>query len=151
MSSRFTHPSLGFSIELPPGAEVFDEAPGIALVAAEPAGEAGDGFRANIVVTAEDVVTPGLGPEAFVDAGLAVQAAELVDFRVIDREPVTLAGGRPAARILGHHDVGGEAVTIEQWCVVDGAIGYTVTASCWTLDYDAVADAFAASAESFTP
>jgi len=151
MSGAFTHPSLGFSIELPPGAEVLDEVPGIALIAAEPADEAGDGFRANIVVTAEDVSPAGLHVEAFVDAALALQSVELVDFRLIDRENVTLAGGRPAARILGHHDVGGEAVTIEQWCVVDGAVGYTVTASCWTLDYDAVAGAFTASAETFTP
>jgi len=114
VSRVFTHLSLGFSIELPPAAEVLEHVTGTALVAAEPAKEAGDGFRANLVVTAQELPL-GLDVEDFVDAGLANQSAELVDFRAIDREPMTLVSGELATRILGHHDVDGQAVTVEQW------------------------------------
>jgi hypothetical protein len=151
VSYGFTHPSLGFSIELPPGAEVLDAPPGIALVAAEPREEAGDGFRANLVVTAEELPPDIDSAEVYTDASVIAQAGSLVDFRLIDRDAMTLAGGMPATRVLGHHDVDGQAVAVDQWCVVSGGRAYSVTASCWALDYDELADTFAASAETFVP
>ncbi len=146
----YRHPDLGFSVALPPGAEVLDDVPFAALVAVEPDASE-DAFRANLVVTVEEL--PGEyaeDPEGYADASVAAQAATLAGFRLIDREPVALDGG-PAIRLLAHHDVAGQAVTLEQWQLVAGGRGYTLTASCWTLDYDALADAFAASARTFVP
>ncbi len=142
----FHHPSLGFSLELPPGTEVLDGFPAAALVAAEPFDPAA-AFRANLVVTVEELVgADSVG--AYTDASLAVQAAALVDFRLIDREPVTV-GEDEGTRTLAHHDVDGQAVVLEQWRLIAGNRGYTLTASCWTLDYDVLADVFATSAETF--
>jgi len=129
---------------------VLEGVPLAALVAVEPAASE-DAFRANLVVTVEEL--PGeyaSDPERYTDASVAAQAATLAGFHLIDREPVALDGG-PATRLLAHHDVDGQAVTLEQWQLVAGGRGYTLTASCWTLDYDALADAFAASAATFVP
>lgn len=148
-SHAFRHPTLGFSIELPPAAEVLDDVPGTALVAAEPP-DPEVAFRANLVVTIEELAPAIDHVETYTDASLAFQATELASFRLIDREPITLAGSG-ATRTLAHHDVDGQAVTLEQWRLLSAARGYTVTASCWALDYDSLADAFTASAETFVP
>jgi hypothetical protein len=146
----YLHPGLGFSIALPPGAEVLDGVPFVALVAVEP-DVSEDAFRANLVVTVEELPGEFAGdPERYADASVAALAATLAGFHLIDREPVALEGG-PAIRLLAHHDVAGQAVTLEQWQLVAGERGYTLTASCWTLDYAALADAFAASAATFVP
>ena len=144
----YRHPDLGFSIALPPATEVLEDVPFAALVAVEP-DVSDDAFRANLVVTVEDLGDEyAEDPERYADASVAAQAATLAGFRLIDREPVLLEG-RPTIRLLAHHDVAGQAVTLEQWQLVAGGRGYTLTASCWTLDYDALADAFAASAATF--
>lgn len=144
----YRHPSLGFEIELPRHSELVEDAPGAALVAAEPE-DPEAAFRANIVVTTE----PGSehrDVDAYTDASLAVQAQVLDAFVLIDRVRERLRGGE-ALRTLGHHDVGGMAVTIEQWRLLSAGRAYTLTASCWTLDYDSLADSFASAAETFVP
>jgi hypothetical protein len=146
----FRHPALGFSIALPPGAEVLDDVPLAALVAVEPQSRE-DGFRASLVVTVEELRAQDADDvERYADASIAALDAALTDFRLIDREPVPLDGA-PAIRLLAHHAVAGQAVTLEQWQLVAGGRGYTLTASCWTLDYDELAGAFAASAATFVP
>ncbi len=92
----------------------------------------------------------GTTAAALADASLATQARELSAFRTIDRATATLAGGE-AVRTLAHHEVAEVAVTLEEWRLVAAGSGYTVTASCWTLDYPSVADAFTAAAESLEP
>jgi hypothetical protein len=42
-------------------------------------------------------------------------------------------------------------VTLEQWWLRAGSRRWVLSASCATLDYDALADAFAALATSFAP
>lgn len=118
---------------------------GAALVAAEPV-DVEAAFRANLVVTVEELAADVDGIDSYTDAGIALQRELLLDYRLVDR---VLDGDR--ARTLAHHDVGGQAVTIEQWQLVSAGRGYTITASCWTLDYDALADAFATTAETFVP
>lgn len=145
----YRHPSLGFTLELPAGAEVLPDVPGAALVAAEPLHEQ-VAFRANLVVTVEEGQPSWDSLEAYTDASLATQAEVLIAFRLIDRAAATLRGGE-AARTLGHHDVDGQAVTIEQWRLLSAGRGYTLTGSCWTLDYDSLTDAFTTSAETFVP
>lgn len=142
---EYRHPELGFTIAFPPGSEVDEDVPGTAVVAYDAGVE--DGFRTNLVVTVDD----GAGDvEAFTDAGLEALPPALRAFQLLDRASTTL-GGAPATRTLVHHDAQGWAVTLEQWRVVDGGRGYTITASAATLDYDAVADALAEAAESFRP
>ncbi|MDP8943607.1 MAG: DUF1795 domain-containing protein [Actinomycetota bacterium] len=103
-------------------------------------------FRANLVVTVEEV-RAGTDVERYTDDALATQERSLAAFRLIDRAPATFATGE-GTRTLGHHNVDGMAVTIEQWRLIAGGLGYTVTASSWTLDYADLADALFAAAES---
>ncbi len=150
MSSQHTyaHPQLGFSIELPPSLEPLDDVPLAALVAAER--DVPDGaFRANLVVTVEELESEA-GVEQYAQASVAALSCALDGFRVIDSEPIAL-GDRRAIRLLAHHDAAGHAVAFEQWQLVVGARGYTLTASCCALEYDDLADAFAASAATFAP
>ena len=105
-------------------------------------------FRTNLVITVDEVETDD--PEVYTDHALAAQQRELRAFQLLDRVEETL-GGMPATRTLAHHDAEGWAVTLEQWRVLHERRAYTVTASAATLDYDAVADALTAAAESFRP
>jgi hypothetical protein len=142
---QYGHPQLGFTIAFPPGSEIDEHVPGTAVVAYDAGVD--EGFRTNIVVTVDDGADD---VEAFTDAGLDALPSALRAFQLLDRTSTTL-GGAAATRTLSHHDAQGWAVTLEQWRVVDGGRGYTLTASAATLDYDAVADALATAAESFRP
>jgi hypothetical protein len=149
MAGDYRHPELGFTIALPPGSEVRqDAAPGLALVALDP--EQRGPFRANLVVTVEELSGRFDDVGAYTDASIADQERALDAYRLIDRTTATLRGGE-GTRTLGHHDADGMAVAVDQWRVLDGERGYTITASCWALEYDALADAFAEAAESFAP
>jgi len=134
--ARYRHPELGFAIDLPAGAEVVAELPPV--VALDPAG--GRTFQPTCVITAEPLVR-GLGLEAWVDSGWELQRDRLVAPLLIDRQPAEV-GGRPALRTLAHHSVGDHAVTLEQWWALGPDRGWALSASCATLDYDEVADAF---------
>lgn len=140
---RYTHPALGFTVELPPGSEIVDDLPGIALMALEPP-DRDAAFRANLVVVVEQYA--GDDVEAFTDASLRTQERELSAFHLLDR-----AADGATTRTLGAHDSEDQAVTIEQWRLLHDGRGYTLTASCWSLDYDSLADAFATTTESFVP
>jgi hypothetical protein len=143
---RYRHPELRFELELTDGALVRDDIPGMALVAIERETDPSSGFRANLVVTVEEVAA-GTTVEAYTSSSLRVQDDLLSGHRLIDVE-ATAVSGAPATRTLGHHAQDRLAVTIEQWRLVAGVRAYTVTASCATLDYAAVADGFREAAES---
>jgi hypothetical protein len=142
----YRHPALGFTLEPPRGSELRDDLGGMALVAVEGGPEPSSGFRANLVVTVEEVAA-GTGVEAYTTASLHAQDEMLSGHRLIDVEPTAL-GGMPAIRTLSHHAQEQLAVTIEQWRVLSRSLAYTVTVSCATLDYAGVADDFRESAES---
>jgi hypothetical protein len=145
----YVHPELGFEIELPAGAEIREDIAGIAVAAIDPDPEPVSRFRPNLTVTVEPV-PPGAEVDAYTDASLATQDRVLAMHRLLDRTATTLRGGS-ATRTLAHHAQQGQALTIEQWRLVAGQMAYTVTASCATLDYAAVADSFAEAAESLSP
>lgn len=145
----YVHPELGFALELPAGAEIREDVAGIAVAAVDPDPEPASRFRANLTVTVEPV-PPGAGVQAYTDASLATQDRVLAGHRLIDRSAATLRGGC-ATRTLAHHAQGSLAITIEQWRLVAGELAYTVTASCATLDYAAVADPLSEAAESLVP
>lgn len=139
----YRHAREGFTLVLPDGWHAQEDVASVALVAAEPEG-AHPAFRANLTVTVERA--GGLDAEGLTDASLAAQERALESFQLIDRTTAQLAGGS-GTRTLGHHDMQGRAIVIEQWRLVAGDRGYGVTASCWALDYDDLADVFAAAAE----
>ena len=60
---RYRHPELGFELTLPDGSELHDDMDGMAIVAVEP-NEPSSGFRANLVVTVEEVGVQGLRSRA---------------------------------------------------------------------------------------
>jgi hypothetical protein len=141
----FTHPALGFRLDLPEGYEARSDAGALALIAVEPGPPPVSGFRANLVVTVEEV-SDGTAVEDYTESSLRGQSELLSAHRVIDVE-----SGADRTRTLAHHAQDTLAVTIEQWRVVSRTLAYTVTASCATLDYAAVADAHREAAESLVP
>jgi hypothetical protein len=85
-----------------------------------------------------------------VEAGLGQLEPALQRWLLLDLEQTEI-GGRPAHRTLGHHLTEMGAVTMEQWTLVEAALGYTLTASVGTLEYDDLADLFATMAAGFHP
>jgi hypothetical protein len=76
-----------------------------------------------------------------VEAGLGQLEPALQRWLLLDLEQTEI-GGRPAHRTLGHHLTEMGAVTMEQWTLVEAALGYTLTASVGTLEYVELADLF---------
>lgn len=144
---EYRHPRAGFSLPLPPDWEQrTDPYEGVALVAV--ISEADYGFRTNVVVTLDEVPEMDLAVWQFSAEQLLQQG--LHEFVLLDEEYVEI-GGRAAVRRLGHHTVNDDAVTMEQWALLDQGVGYTLTASADTWVYDHAAELLAAIAAGFRP
>lgn len=145
----YQHPGTGCVVPMPPGWDrLEDPQPGVAVIAREP--EAPAGFRANLVVTVDEL-PDGLDLDGWQADSDRMLREELRNYYLLDREQMRLAG-RPAVRRLAHHaasDTG--PVTMEQWAMVAGSKGFTLTASVATLAYDSLADVFAEIARQFRP
>jgi len=141
----YTREELGFAISFPPDSEVVEDVQGAAVVAIAPPGD-GD-FRPNLNVVVERL-DPPLELEAYLERSLEIEQRMLSGHQLLDRVSEAL-GGVPGLRTLAHHDVGGQAVVLEQWRALAGEAAFVVSASCGALDYHAVADLFARCAESF--
>jgi hypothetical protein len=143
----YRHPTAGFSLPLPTDWErVADARPGVPLIAVEP--DRVGGFRANVVVTVERL-PHGVDLDAWQASADGLLRDALSDYMLIDGERLDL-DGRDIVRRLAHHareDTG--AITMEQWAMVDGDRGYTLTASVATPEYDAMAEGFAGIAWGF--
>jgi hypothetical protein len=75
----------------------------------------------------------------------------LGDYLLVDLERVEI-DGHPGGRRLAHHvDEAGRALTLEQWFVLDGDRGWTLTATVDTLRYDELADTCATAAAGWRP
>jgi hypothetical protein len=133
--TRYEHPRLGFTIELPGGWEVASEIPPVFLAP----GARERAFAPNVTVTS------GRGER--LDEQLDATVAALDHARLIERE--ALPDG--AARILVHHVVRQTAVALEQWWFRAGDALWVSSASCAALDYDERATALGAVAASFAP
>ncbi len=128
----------GHPLAPPRGWELLEAAAPVVLIAAAPESEFG-AFRPNLVLTVP------AGPE------LADQGASLLSLHLIDRVTTELAGGI-CVRSLGHYEVGGRAVVVEQWLLPDDGDGSReLAASCGALDYPRLAGPFAAAAASLRP
>jgi hypothetical protein len=141
----YRHPAAGFALPLPSEwHRVEDPRPGVLLVAVEP--ERGPWFRANAVVTVERL-DPPTSLAAWQDEAVRLLPQVMADLILLDVEDTQL-GGRPARRTLIHHATGDAgAVTAELWATVDRGNGYTLTTSVGSLEYDDLADMFAAMAQ----
>lgn len=147
----YQHPSAGFTLSLPEGWETATDVAGVALIAVAPDRGAG-WFRTNLVVTLEQLATPDLA--TWQEEALALMRYGLNEFLLVDVEEVEVAGYR-ARRLVAHHrpETDGQAasVTMEQWTLVVGRLGYTLTASMASLDYPELADMFTAMVTDFRP
>jgi hypothetical protein len=145
----YRHPVAGFTLPLPVEWErAEDPRPDIALIAIEP--EHAGPFRANVVVTVERL-PDGLDADAWQAGADELLGQALHGYLLLDRERLEL-DGRAVIRRLAHHareETG--AITMEQWATVHDGMGFTLTASAGTLEYDALADTFAGMAEGFHP
>jgi hypothetical protein len=145
--STYRHPTAGFSLPLPQAWEQVEDAEGVALIAVEP--ERPPWFRANLVVTIERLGAD-LDLSRWTEAGRGLLVQTLQRPLLLDLDQTEI-GGRPARRALVHHTAETGAVTMEQWTLTEATLGYTVTASVGTLEYDDLADLFATVAAGFRP
>jgi hypothetical protein len=145
--ASYRHPTAGFRLPLPRDWERAEDTEGIALIAVE--AERPPWFRANLVVTIERLEA-GMDLSSWTDAGWGLLEQTLEHPLLVDLEQTEL-GGRPARRALVHHTTETGAVTMEQWSLTEAALGYTLTASVGTLEYDDLADLFATVAAGFRP
>lgn len=147
----YQHPSGAFTLPLPEQWERIDDVEGVAVVAVEP--PRGPWFRANLVVTIGQLQPPAAVPD-WQDETLQLLRHTLHDFVLIDVADGELAGA-PARRTLAHHTIEDEeavnAVVMEQWAVVAGGFGFTLTASVAALEYADYADLFHRVAAGFRP
>ena len=149
MSADGTAPPAG--LRAPEGWEVLGEPPpGIAWVAREPAyAEDPERFRANLVLTVHP--TGGLRFRDWQAGTDELLPRMLDDYLVVDLEKLPV-GGLPGGRRLAHHaGPRGEALTMEQWFVLVGDLGHTLTATVETWRYDELADVCAAVAAGWRP
>jgi hypothetical protein len=143
----YRHPSAGFTIPLPTAWERVEDSEDVTLITREL--ERYPWFRANLVVTIEQLAAD-MDLAGWVEAGLGLLERTLERWLLLDLEQTDI-GGRPAHRTLAHHLSDAGAVTMEQWTLVEATLGYTVTASVGTLEYDDLADQFATMAAGFRP
>jgi hypothetical protein len=146
-ATTYRHAALGFELELPEGVAAVDDVPGIALVARPRENPEPRTFRPSLTVVAEELARDST-LEGYAGASLRDQQRLLRAHRVLDLATTRL-GERPAVRSLAHHHADGEAVTIEQWRLLDGRLGFVLTASCATLDFAELGPSLAATAETF--
>lgn len=134
----------GFALSLPPSWTqlVEPDVDRVELIALEPERDP-EVFRANVVVTVDDIDSA----EQWQEAAVPALAEQLNDFILLDEQQ-----HGPVVRRLFHHDVPESgAVTAEQWTWPAGNHGFTVTTSAATFDYDNQADLFATIASTFRP
>lgn len=142
------HRPLGFAVDVPAGMETALDAGGFALVARTRAPDVPDGFSANLVVAAQRIAPddPG-GLDERTDSAPEAHRARLRDLHLLDRADGWVAGV-PAIRTLAHYNVGGRAITFEQWRFVRDRLGWELSVSCPTLDYPTTGARLAMTAES---
>jgi hypothetical protein len=158
----YTHPG-GLRLLVPARWELSeDPRPGLLLVAVEPEINArmGGGFRANLVVTCEQ-----LSADLDLDTWQAT-TGQMLPSTLDDYVPVSVGGcdlgGMPAVhRVAQHRTKGGSNVTMEQWAAVlpevgtdagpGSATGWSLTASVATRAHPRRAAMLTEVAESWRP
>ena len=134
---------LGASVEVPDDWELIDTA------ALEPVDSEGDAFRASAVLSAEPL--GDLDFSTWQDTADAAAPSVLTDFRLLDREHVTVdvrldpghPGHRGGRRVAHHLAPTGQALVMEQWVTLVDSVGWTLTLTVDAPRYDLLADLFA--------
>ncbi|RKS75440.1 hypothetical protein CLV35_1906 [Motilibacter peucedani] len=142
MSALLEHAGSGVRLVVPDGWEPAADGSTGAALALEPE-RPGRGFRASLVLTVEST------PLSFRDWQVAadqVLPQLLADYLVLDLERLPVAGLPGGRRLARHVTAEGADVTMEQWAVLAGGLGITLTGSVETLRYDQTADVFTAAA-----
>jgi hypothetical protein len=145
----YRHAELGFTIELPPGIEVHEDLPHVALLAVERSDVVPEGtFRASLSVVAEDGPA-GLDLDGYVAGSLEREVAAMDDLRLLDRDEYEL-GGVPVVRTLTHYR-GGDAlaVALEQWRLIARGIGWVISSSSDAISFADKGEIMAECAETF--
>ena len=145
----YRHAELGFTIELPPGIEVHEDLPHVALLAVERSDVVPEGtFRASLSVVAEDG-PDGLDLEGYVAGSLEREIAAMDDLRLLDRDEYEL-GGVPVVRTLAHYR-GGDAlaVALEQWRLIARGLGWVLSSTSDAISFADKGEIMAECAETF--
>jgi hypothetical protein len=145
----YRHAELGFTIELPPGIEVHEDLPHVAVLAVERSDVVPEGtFRASLSVVAEDG-PEGLDLDGYVAGSLERETAAMDNLRLLDRDAYEL-GGVPVVRTLAHYR-GGEtlAMALEQWRLIARGIGWVITSSSDAISFADKGEIMAECAETF--
>lgn len=144
-ATRLVTGPAGFRVAVPEGWDVLTDVDSTTvLVAVEPdhPGSRAAGFRANLVVTVDDVGELSFdawqrGTDQIIDA--SSQGWVLLDLERLEVD------GHPAVRRLGTYlPAGSPPVTLEQWAVLRGSTGLTLSATVATGAWAGLADQVAA-------
>lgn len=145
------HHALGFALDVPGDLETAQDVDHVALIARTARPDVPDGFHANLVVTAQRLgPDDATDPDERTDSSLAAHERALRDLHLLDRVEAWVAAV-PAVRTLAHYNVGGRAITLEQWRFARDGLGWELSASCPTLDYPTTGAHLAMAAEPATP
>lgn len=143
----YDHPAGGFSLGVPSDWDLAEYPyPGVAVLLRAP--QTASEFRTNALVTV-DTLEAGMTLRDWQGGADALLPQSLNDYFLIDLEHVDLHGVAGVRRLAHHTAPGGHAVTMEQWAVLAGSTGYTLTASVATLDYLAHLETLSAVAAAF--
>lgn len=145
MSTQVEHPGSGARMSVPDGWEVLSAQDSDTVVALEPATEAEEAFRANLVLSVVD--NDGMSFRDWQTATDEVLPEMLQDYLLLDLEKRPVAGLAGGRRLAHHLSPEGVALTMEQWFTVVDGVGFTLTATVDSWRYDAWADELATLAE----
>lgn len=143
----YRHSNAGFSVPAPRD-WLLREDPQDKVAAVIVAPEDGDEFRPNMVVTVDDL-EPGQSLLAWQEFVESVSPKMLDGYLLIDTEVRTLRGHDVFRRLAHHANPDGVALTMDQWSTVRGNVGYTLTTTAETMEFQQTAGMFAAIAGGF--
>lgn len=135
----------GARVPAPRGWEpVYTGLAGVAVVVEPVDPTTPDAYRASLALSVEQLGDTDL--RTWQAAAEAAAATGLNDHRVLDREHVGISGRSGGRRLAHHVTPAGVAVVLEQWFVVAGGAGWTLSATVDTARYALLADELALSA-----
>lgn len=143
----YHHSTAGFSVPAPRD-WLLREDPQARVAVVIVAPESGNDFRPNMVVTVDDL-EPGQTLHTWQDFVESVNPEMLDRYLLIDTEVRALRGHNVFRRLAHHANPDGVSLTMDQWSTIRGNVGYTLTATAETMEFQQTAGMFAAIAGGF--